>query len=356
MRYPQFLKPGGTIGFVAPSFGCNIEPYKSAFNNAQNKWKKMGYGIDIGPNCYEGKGIGISNTPKACGEELMQYYCSSNNDCLISCGGGELMCETLCHIDFEKIKEETPKWYLGYSDNTNMTFLLTTLCDVASVYSPCAAAFGMEPWHPAIEDAFALLCGERNEFSSYEYWEKESLKDEEHPLMPYHCTEKTEVKIFVPEESGKTEDDEYRMMMSEAASMEGRLLGGCMDCLVSLIGTKFDKVKEFTEKYKNDGIVWFLEACELNVFDIRRAMWQMEQAGWFRHVKGYIIGRPLNGDTMMGLDKYEAILSCAAKYQVPVFMDADLGHLPPAMPFVTGSYGRIKGKEGKVQISVEFRD
>ena len=43
MRYPQFLKPGGTIGFVAPSFGCNIEPYKSAFLNAQNKWKEMGY-------------------------------------------------------------------------------------------------------------------------------------------------------------------------------------------------------------------------------------------------------------------------------------------------------------------------
>lgn len=343
MRYPAFLKPGGTIGFVAPSFGCNIEPYKSAFMNAQNKWKKMGYGMDIGPNCYEGKGIGISNSPKACGEELMQYYCSNDNDCLISCGGGELMCETLCHIDFDKIKKANPKWYLGYSDNTNMTFLLTTLCDVASVYSPCAAAFGMEPWHPAIEDAFALLCGEKSEFSSYGLWEKEGIKDEEHPLLPYNCTEKTEVKIFTPKEV-------------KSAVAEGRLLGGCMDCLVNLTGTKFDKVKEFVEKYKDDGIVWFLEACDLNVFAIRRAMWQMEQAGWFGYVKGFIIGRPLNGEAMMGLDKYEAVLSCASKFEVPVFMDVDLGHLPPAMPFVTGSYAKIEGKDNKLHISLEFRE
>ena len=64
------------------------------------------------------------------------------------------MGEDLPYVDFEKIKEAKPKWYLGYSDNTNMTFLLTTLCDVASIYGPCAAAFGMEPWHPAIQDAF----------------------------------------------------------------------------------------------------------------------------------------------------------------------------------------------------------
>lgn len=344
MRYPQFLKQGGKIGFVAPSFGCNIEPYKSAFLNAQSKWKEMGYGVDLGPNCYKGEGVGISNTPKACGEELTQYYCSNENDCLISCGGGELMCETLNYVDFEKIKAADEKWYLGYSDNTNMTFLLTTLCDVASIYGPCAAAFGMEPWHPAIADTFALLCGEKKEFSSYELWEKEGLKDEEHPLLPYNCTEKTEVKIFVPQ----TKKD-------ETARAQGRLLGGCMDCLVNLTGTRFDKVTAFAEKYKEDGILWFLEACDLNVFSIRRAMWQMEQAGWFRYVKGFIIGRPLNGEEMMGLDKYEAVLACASKYGVPVFMDVDLGHLPPAMPFVTGSYAKVEGKDGKLHISMDFK-
>ena len=52
MRFPENLKKGGTIGFVAPSFGCTTEPYKSAFANAQKKWKEMGYQLDLGPNCY----------------------------------------------------------------------------------------------------------------------------------------------------------------------------------------------------------------------------------------------------------------------------------------------------------------
>ena len=31
MRYPKFLPVNGTIGFVAPSFGCATEPYYTAF-------------------------------------------------------------------------------------------------------------------------------------------------------------------------------------------------------------------------------------------------------------------------------------------------------------------------------------
>ena len=74
MRYPKPLQNNETIGFVAPSFGCNIEPYRTAFNNAQKKFKELGYGIQLGPNCYEGRGIGISNTPEACAKELMESY------------------------------------------------------------------------------------------------------------------------------------------------------------------------------------------------------------------------------------------------------------------------------------------
>lgn len=49
----------------------------------------MGYGLDLGPNCYVAEGIGISNIPQACGKELTDYYCSVDNDILISCGGGK---------------------------------------------------------------------------------------------------------------------------------------------------------------------------------------------------------------------------------------------------------------------------
>ena len=115
-----------------------------------------------------------------------------------------------------------------------------------------------------------------------------------------------------------------------------------MDCLVNLLGTKFDRVKDFTEKYKEDGFIWFLEACDLNVFGIRRAMWQMEQAGWFRYVKGFLFGRPVcHGQEIMGLDHYQAVLPYALRHKVPVIMDADVGHLSPMIPLICGSMADI---------------
>lgn len=88
MRYPEFLKKNGCIGFVAPSFGCNIEPYKTAFGHALDKFEKMGYRTELGPNCYEGCGIGISNTPEKCGQELMEYYCNDTSDVLFPAVAG----------------------------------------------------------------------------------------------------------------------------------------------------------------------------------------------------------------------------------------------------------------------------
>lgn len=341
MKYPKYLSENGTIGFVAPSFGCNTEPYRSSFVNAQKKFKELGHALDLGPNCYEGRGIGISNTPQACGKELTDYYCSGKNDVLISCGGGELMCEILEYMDFDKIRAAEPKWYMGYSDNTNMTFLLTTLCDTASIYGPCAGAFGMEPWHESIQDAYELLRGKKDTVRGYKLWEKESLKSEEQPLAPYHVTEERKIRIFQTEDSAQVR-------------LDGRLIGGCMDCLVNLLGTKYDKVTEFAEQYKEDGLIWFLESCDLNVMAIRRAVWQMKNAGWFAYVKGFLIGRPaVYGQELMGLDQYHAVCDLLEELHVPIIMDVDIGHLAPMMPLVCGSYAAVQVSGN--DISVEMK-
>ena len=335
MRYPQFLKEQGTIGFVAPSFGCNTEPYRSAFDNALKTFRQMGHKTILGPNVYEGSGTGISAAPEKCGAELTQGYVSQESDVLISVGGGELMCEILGHVDFERIRQAPPKWYMGYSDNTNFTFLLTTLCDTASVYGPCAGTFGMEPWHESVQDAYDLIAGKKLAMSGYDLYEKESLKDEEHPLAPYNLTQQREIFAFTG--NGPA----HKMEDGETAAFSGRLIGGCMDCLVNLIGTEYDKVADFQERYASDGFIWFLEACDLSVFAIRRAVWEMQHAGWFRYVKGFLIGRPLMGEEAMGLDRLRAVTDLLASYEVPILMDLDIGHLPPMMPIITGAMADV---------------
>lgn len=347
MRYPSFLKQGDTIGFPAPSFGCAEDPYKSAFENAMKKLSSLGYGVLPGPNAFAAKGVGISNTPEECGRELTQMYLSKETQALISCGGGELMCEILDHVDFEAIAAADPKLYMGYSDNTNMTFLLATLCDTAAVYGPCAGTFGMEPWHEAVKDALDLLEGKKLEMTGYEAYEAESFKDEENPLVPYNAVVPRTIVPWVPASSERS-GDEIRF--------RGRLIGGCMDCLVNLTGTVYDRAAAFAEKYKDDGIIWFLEACDLNVFSIRRALWNMKHAGWFKHVKGFLIGRPLcMGQDFMGLNQYTAVTEALKDLEVPILMDLDIGHLPPMMPLLTGSMADVSLKGQQLSIKMELR-
>ena len=366
MKYPELLRKGGTIGFAAPSFGCNIEPYRSAFDNALKLFRGRGYKTLLGPNCYAGEGIGISNTPEKCAAEITEMYSSGDSDIIISCGGGELMCEILPHIDWKRMDAAQPKWFIGYSDNTNITYLLTTILDTAAVYGPCAPSFGMEPLSDSLEDAFKILTGEIKEVSNYPKWEKEGLKDEEHPLMPYNLTEDYRQRLYIPNDEGTgiVEAGTKRLSDGDALagenfdniSFSGRLIGGCVDCLLNLIGTGFDKTEAFLEKYKDDGFIWFLECCDLSPMDMRRAFFHMREAGWFKYAKGFLIGRPLHfGEEMMGVDQYNAVTDIIGELGVPIVMDTDIGHLPPQMPLISGAIAEVFAADNSVRIRYEYR-
>ena len=253
------------------------------------------------------------------------------------------MCEVVPYIDFERVKQSKPKWYMGYSDNTNFTFLEATIADTAGIYGPCAGSFGMEVWHESLTDAFDLLCGKKLSFTNYPMWEKESIKDENAPFVGYNLTERSCISS-IPAAA-----KESRL------SMRGRLLGGCMDCLINLLGTSFDHVREFNERYSDDGIIWFLEACDLNVMSMRRAMWQMKNAGWFSNVKGFLIGRPAHfGEEMFGIDHRQALSSLLREFDVPIIMDLDIGHMSPMMPVVCGSMADVSFDGSSFTISYDI--
>lgn len=351
MRYPAFLKSGGSIGFIAPSFGCTIEPYRSDFEGALEWFQKKGYRTVLGPNCFCEEGIGISNTPEKCAAEANDFLINDRSDVIISCGGGELMCEILPYVDFGMIKDAPAKWFMGYSDNTNLTFLLNTLCDTASIYSVCASKFNDDRRHECVDDSFSILCGKKLSVSNYDKWYKEVHGDsitEDDGTYGRYVNEKTgDVFDIMP----------YRQYIfngsnpSDSASFSGRLIGGCMDCLVTLVGTKFDKTARFCEKYKDDGIIWFLESCDLGVMSIRRALWQMENAGWFENVKGFLIGRPLRFDDTFGdFDHIDAVTGILGKYNVPIIMDIDIGHQFPQMPIISGACANVEAADNRLNI------
>ncbi|MCF0134832.1 MAG: LD-carboxypeptidase [Lachnospiraceae bacterium] len=336
MRYPAFLKEGGRIGLVAPSFGCATEPYISRLARAMKKLKKKGFELVEGPNIHEGKGIGKSNLPELCGLEINRFFTEDNCDVILSVGGGETMCEDLEFVDFESIRLAPAKWYMGYSDNTNLTFTLPVLCDTAAIYGINAPDFGMKPWHKSVKDHMALLQGKKLSFTNYKKWEMHGWRSED-PSLGYHVTEPFDMQIYV--------DEALFHHVHKEVRFSGRLIGGCLDVLVLLCGTPFGDMEAFLEKYKEDGFIWFLESCDLNPMAVRRAIWQLKNAGWLKYCNGFLIGRSLHLDeVMMGETCLSAYIDCLKEFNVPILLDLDIGHKSPRMPMLSGAYARVNAE------------
>lgn len=341
MRYPAYLPKNGRVGVIAPSFGCTTEPYLTEFNSAVSFFNREGYAVVPGENCFLSEGIGKSTTPEKCGAETERFFLGDEADILISAGGGETMCEDLGFIDLTALSRAEPKWFMGYSDNTNLTFLMPTLADTAAVYGPNFPAFGIEPPEEHVLDALALLKGEKLTVTNYPLWEKESLRTEEQPLIPYNMTEPFCLRRF-PD-------------TKELVRFSGRLLGGCLDCLVTLCGTRFDRVKEFSEKYREDGIIWFLEACDLTPIGVRRALWQLKNAGWFDTARGFLIGRPYRfEEEMFGLDRFSAVTGVLGEMGLPILADLDIGHLPPRMPLIEGALAEVTAQGNSASVAMRL--
>lgn len=335
MKSVKYLNKSGTISLVAPSFGCVVEPYATRLKIAINNLRKDGFNVDEGENIYLAKSNARSNSAKKCGEEFMKAYLSSS-DCVISVGGGELMCEILPFIDFDAIKSAEPKYFMGFSDNTNLTYTIATIADVPTIYGPCVSSFAFKPYKFANKDAMLLLEGKTKTTKGYPVWERYKNESDD-PLSPSNLTEKKVIKVL-PNVS--------------SLSIKGRLLGGCLDCLQVLCGTRFDKTKEYIEKYKDDGIIFFLEACDLNPLSIERALFQLKEAGWFKYIKGFIMGRPLCYKTkVFGIDHYKAIKTALSDLNVPIIMDADLGHFDPSMPIITGALATVEYKNKNIYVT-----
>lgn len=321
MKQAPFIKKKCEILYIAPSFGATTEPYITRYQKSFLNLESLGYLVSAGPNVKKQEGVASSNTPELRAKEFMDGY-QSQADVLLSTGGGELMDEILPFIDFKKLKKLPPKWFVGYSDNTNLTFTLTTLADVMTVYGPCGTTYYEKPIRLSEKNTLLMLEGEKH-FEGYPRYSTE-VNDPDNPL---HRLNLRKVKKITP--------------VNYKRPFKGILLGGCLDCLVTLCGTKYDGVKAFLKRHRDKKVVWFLEACDLNPLSIRRSLFQLKEAGWFDTASGFIFGRPLCMDQeIMGVNEYSAV-DILKPLNVPMLFDCDFGHIPPVLPMKCGAEVKV---------------
>jgi len=337
MRYPEFIKSGDTIGVTAPSDGLKNDVDFIRFVRAAKKLEELGI------HTLETKNVrqsikSRSSSGKERAEQFMELWENPEISAIVSAKGGDFLCEMLPYLDFERLKKN-PKWFQGYSDNTGIEFTLTTLSDIASIYCNNYGDFGMEDWHPAVENNYQILSG--------------NLLEQKNFTM---CEDNFYDKVTGAEGYNLTKEVQWRNIRgNEPVSMNGRLLGGCLDVLLALCGTKYDGVNNFAKKYQEDGIVWFLESFNLSGELLLLGLWQLKEAGWFENAKGFVFGRPCFFNTFTDTTYDEAVMSVLGEYNVPIILDADIGHRLPQFTMINGALGKVSLAHGIGSLTMELK-
>lgn len=336
MIYPEFLKENDYIGITAPSDGVVEKIDIFRLNNAISKFEKLGYKIK------ETKDVrtsikGKSAPSKLQAKELGDLFKDKETKCIICAGGGDFLLEMLSEIDLGAIKNN-PKWLQGYSDPTGLLFTITTNLDIATIYADNFKGFGMEEWHKSLKDNLKILEGnliKQESFEKYESTRPERLIGNE----GYNLDKKVKWENF----------------NSEDINITGRIIGGCLDILSELFGTRFDKTKNFIEKYKDDGIIWYFENCEMTSENIIRTLWKFKDNGWFNHTKGIVFGRSALEQSCYDISFKEAVTRVLGELNIPMIFNADIGHVSPRMTIINGAICNIISKDGKGEITFELR-
>jgi muramoyltetrapeptide carboxypeptidase LdcA involved in peptidoglycan recycling len=202
----------------------------------------------------------------------------------------------------------------------------------------------MKHWHKSLVDNLKILEGcdvEQTSFDRYQDGFVEKITGYEEFLLE----KKVEWRNLYP--SGWDPDTEL--------TIHGRALGGCLDCLLNLVGTRFDKTREFIQKYQKDKILWFLESYDLGSESLTRGLWQLKEAGWFEHAAGFIFGRPAMFHSDTGTTYEEAVLSVLGEFNLPLILEADIGHKPPQFTMMNGAIAGIRSLGGNGSIIFERR-
>lgn len=330
MIFPKYIKPGDTIGVTATSGGIVDELKQKRFANATEQLENKGYNVIMTDNVFQADWRGCSSTGKERGRQFNELLANKSVSCIISAAGGDYLMEMLEYIDFERMKAE-PKWFQGFSDNTTLIYPIVTKCDVAAVYGNHYGDFGMKPWQKSVCNSLGVLEGKTKIQKSFEYYESER-----------HAYE-TGFEGYYNDEPVKW----VNARNEEKIEVSGRILGGCLDVLAFLIGTKYDGTEQFVNKYSQDGILWMLESFNMEDVVLITHLWQMKERGYFKNAKGFVFGRPLMYNTWIEQPYKEAVMSILGDLDVPVIFDADFGHKGPQFSVIEGALAKVTCEDGK---------
>ncbi|MBM7578648.1 S66 family peptidase [Jeotgalibacillus terrae] len=336
IQYPSLHKPA-TIGVTALSSGVP-EALHPLLKGAEKSLQKRGYQLIFGESAWtQHKAKSAPADVRA--KDFHSIIQNGKVDFLIPPWGGELLVETLEHLDFNRIPS---KWILGYSDTSVLLLAITLTKGIATAHGTNLVDLRGE----SMDETTAM-------------WEKILLTKAGESVTQHSSAlyqKKWDFENPTPHIFDLTEETEWKTVSGNPETMKGRLLGGCIDVVRHLIGTPYGDVEAFRNTYiQDEPVLWFFENCELSTTDLRRSLMQMKLAGWFEHCSGMMFGRSAANHEVDGYTAEDVYKDLSEELQIPVIYDIDCGHMPPQVTLINGAYAEVEVKSGKGTVVQHFR-
>ena len=280
MQKPKGLKPGDTIGIVAP--GSPMAPVR--LEKGVEYLRNRGYRVVLGEHVRDKRGY-LAGDDVDRAFDLEQMFRNPDVKAIFCARGGYGAQRLLDLIDYDEIAAN-PKIFVGYSDVTALQLALWAKVGLVTYSGPM----------PAVEMALGI-----DPFTETNFW---------------RTVEEPGFSGPFPQPDGAS----YRVL--KPGRGRGPLVGGCLSLVVSLLGTPYEP--NFT------GAILFLEDIGEEPYRLDRYLAQLRLAGVFDRVEGIVLGQFLDvevkdSDTpTLSLD--EVLHDYFDRVHVPVLAGFPYGH------------------------------
>jgi muramoyltetrapeptide carboxypeptidase len=320
--HPTFarpLRPGDRIAVTAPSSGVS-DALRPRLDFAVETLRARGFEVELGRHIREFESH-LSAPVQQRAEELMRMLLDPAIAAIVPPWGGETAIDLLPHLDFEALRTAQPKWVVGYSDISTLLVPLTLVSGWATLHGDNLMDTPYESTFPSWIEVAGSTGAVRQQQSPVHNgpgW-GDWVAD---PRVTVHST--------VPSAGWRRIDGVGDVEAS------GRLIGGCIETVSHLAGTRFGDVGQLDGPH-----LVYLEAAEENAYSICRALHGMRLAGFFDQASAVIIGRTGAPDSPT-LTQDEAVLDALGALGVPIVAGVDVGHVPPQAQLVNGAAATLR--------------
>lgn len=241
------LKPGDTIGILAPASPADVKKCAKATTALQ----KLGYKLKFGDSCFSRYGY-FAGSDSVRAADINRFFADDEVSAILCLRGGVGSARILERLDYETIAKH-PKQFIGYSDITALHVVLGERCKLSTIHGPMLVSF-QKRLKDTDYTAHNFLRGITGE-----------LYPGELPMPPNQHLETV-----------------------NPGEAEGIITGGNLAILVSLLGTPYE--------LKGDGALLLLEDIGEDTYRIDRMLWQLWENGLLSRVNGILVGDMADAD------------------------------------------------------------